>query len=450
MKILLLAMSGVRAWSDELNSAGLTMPGVIERAQVIASLPSLGLLTLAGLTPPDIHVDYREIRALRVEGTRHLPTDYDLVAISTFSAQSLDAYAVADSFRAIGIPVVIGGLHATALPAEAMRHADSVIVGEAEPLWPRLLEDLRCNRLQPLYRSAPGEEFDLAHAPMPRFDLLEPDRYNRLTVQTCRGCPHKCDFCASSIMLTNRYKLKPVEMIIDEIRAIKRLWRRPFIEFADDNSFVNRAHARTLLHALKAEKIRWFTECDVSIADDPAILDLMRESGCRQVLIGLESPTAPGLRGVELRRDWKLRQFNRYEDAVRRIQSRGIAVNGCFVLGLDGHDESVFDEVFRFADRAGLFDVQITVPTPFPGSAMLERLRAQGRILHDGEWGRCTLFDVNFIPQHMSPERLERGLVELAHRLYEPGAIASRRESFFNQARGLVRPDALGQPEAAA
>jgi radical SAM superfamily enzyme YgiQ (UPF0313 family) len=449
MKILLLAMSGVRAWSDELNRAGLTMPGVIERQQVIASLPSLGLLTLAGLTSPDIHIDYREIRDLRTEGADHLPTDYDLVAISTFSAQVFDAYAVADKFRALGIPVAMGGLHVTALPIEAMRHADAVIVGEAEPLWPRLLDDLRNNRLQRLYRAAPGEEFDLSCAPMPRFDLLEPERYNRLTVQTCRGCPHVCDFCASSIMLTKRYKLKPVEMIIDEIRAIKRIWRRPFIEFADDNSFVNRAHARKLLHALKAEKIRWFTECDVSIADDPGVLDLMRESGCRQVLIGLESPTASGLDGVELRRNWKLRQFDRYESAVRTIQSRGIAVNGCFVLGLDGHDESVFDNVFRFAERCGLFDVQITVPTPFPGTPMLERLRAEGRILHDEEWGRCTLFDVNFQPKHMTPERLEQGLVDLAHRLYEPAAVAARRNEFFNQARSLVRPDAMGQPEAA-
>lgn len=449
MKILLLAMSGVRAWSDELNAAGLTMPGVIERKQVIASLPSLGLLTLAGLTPPDVHIDYREIRDLRVEGLDHLPTDYDLVAISSFSAQILDAYAVADRFRALGVPVVLGGLHVTALPGEAALHADSVIVGEAEALWPRLIEDLRMSRFRPVYRSGPGEEFDLANAPMPRFDLLDPERYNRLTVQTCRGCPHLCDFCASSVLLTRRYKLKPVEKIIDEVRAIKRIWRRPFIEFADDNSFVNRAHARRLMQALAGEKIRWFAECDVSIADDPELLDLMRRAGCRQVLVGLESPTARGLDGVELRRNWKLRQFNRYEAAVRAVQSRGIAVNGCFVLGLDGHDETVFDGVFDFAQRCGLFDVQVTVPTPFPGTPMLDRLRAEGRLLHDGAWDRCTLFDVNFLPRSMSPQRLERGLIDLAHRLYEPAAVAARRDEFFRQARGLVRPDALGQPEAA-
>lgn len=449
MKILLLAMSGVRAWSDELNSAGLTMPGIIERRQVIASLPSLGLLTLAGLTPPGIEVEYREIRDLRVEGMDAIPAGYDLVAISTFSAQVFDAYAVADRFRARGVPVVMGGLHVTSLPDEALQHCDAVVVGEAEPLWPRLLDDLRAGRLERVYRARPGEEFDLARAPMPRFDLLDPERYNRITVQTCRGCPHACEFCASSIMLTRKYKLKPVEKIIDEIRAVKRIWRRPFIEFADDNSFVNRAHARRLLAALAPEKIRWFAECDISIADDPEMLDLMRLSGCRQVLIGLESPTRHGLDGVELRRNWKLRQFDRYEQGVRAIQSRGIAVNGCFVVGLDGHDASIFDSVFNFASRTGLFDVQITVPTPFPGTPMLERLRREGRILHDRQWDRCTLFDVNFQPRHMSPKELERGLVALAHRLYEPGAVAARREMFFTHARDFVRPDAFGQPEAA-
>jgi radical SAM superfamily enzyme YgiQ (UPF0313 family) len=449
MKILLLAMSGVRAWSDELNRAGLTMPGVIERAQVIASMPSLGLLTLAALTPPDVHADYREIRDLRAEGVDSLPTDYDLVAISTFSAQAHDAYAVAARFRALGIPVVIGGLHATALPDEALLHADAVVAGEAEALWPRVVADARAGRLQRLYRPAPGEEFDLAHAPIPRYDLLDIEKYNRLTVQTCRGCPHACEFCASSIMLTKRYKLKPVERIIDEVRRIKQFWRRPFLEFADDNSFVHRAHARRLMAALRPERVRWFAECDVSIADDPELLDLMRLAGCRQVLLGLESPTRAGLDGVELKRNWKLRQLDRYELAVRAIQSRGVAVNGCFVLGLDGHDESIFDSVYDFAMRSGLFDVQITVATPFPGTPMLERLRREGRLLHDGEWGRCTLFDVNFVPTGMSPERLQRGLVELAHRLYEPGAIAARREEFFRQARGLVRPDEHGQPVAA-
>lgn len=430
MRIGLIAMSGVRAWSEELNRAGLTMPGVMERGAVIASLPSLSLLTLAGLTPPDVEVEYHEIRDLKAQG--HAAGRFDLVAISTMSAQVFDAHKVADQYRALGAKVVMGGLHVSALPGEALRHCDAVVIGEAEPVWERLVADARAGRLSHLYRADADEEFDLADAPMPRFDLLDIDKYNRLTVQTCRGCPHRCDFCASSILLTGGYKLKPVEKVIAEVRRIKQLWERPFIELADDNSFASRGHAKRLLRALADEGIHWFTEADISIADDPELLELMRESGCRQVLIGLESPERSALEGVELRRNWKLAQFPRYEAAVRAIQSQGITVNGCFILGLDGHTPAVFDEVLAFAERTSLFDVQITVLTAFPGTPLYTRLLEEGRIIEPGAWHKCTLFDVNHRPANMTVEELESGLLSLAGRLYHPDAVKKRREGYFN------------------
>ena len=138
-------------------------------------------------------------------------------------------------------------------------------------------------------------EFDLQDAPMPAFELLDIGRYNRLTVQTSRGCPHRCAFCASSILLTKQYKQKPADRVLAEIDRIKTLWEHPFIEFADDNTFVNKAYWKELLPELKKRNIRWFTETDVSLAQDGELLHLMRESGCAQVLIGFESPTAPAL-----------------------------------------------------------------------------------------------------------------------------------------------------------
>jgi radical SAM superfamily enzyme YgiQ (UPF0313 family) len=269
---------------------------------------------------------------------------------------------------------------------------------------------------------------------MPRFDLLDPAKYNRFTVQTSRGCPHLCDFCASSVLLTPRYQVKPVDRVIAEIRQIKRLCRRPFIEFADDNSFAARAHYKDLLRALRSEHIKWFTEADISIADDPELLDLMRESGCRQVLIGLESPTASGLDGLEMRRNWKLKRHPTYMSAVRFIQARGVTVNGCFILGLDGHTPAVFDDVYRFADEAALYEVQITVLTPFPGTPLYERLRREGRLIDDRAWRKCTLFDVNYVPLHMTPRELEQGLIGLARRLYEPAFVEQRRQKFIKLA----------------
>jgi radical SAM superfamily enzyme YgiQ (UPF0313 family) len=447
MRIGLVAISGIRVADPELMAFGLTLPGFVERSKVIASLPSLSLLTLAALTPRDIEVEYREVPDREAE--QELPDDYDLVAISSYTGQIHDAYRVAERYRSRGVPVVMGGLHVSVLPEEARAHGATAVVGEGELSWPRVIEDFRQGRLQGEYRPPDGAAFDLAQAPMPRYELLEVERYNRLTVQTSRGCPHRCEFCASSILLTPHYRVKPVARIVAEIRRIRELWPEPFIEFADDNSFVNRAHSRELVRALRDEGVKWFTEADVSIADDPDLLDGMRESGCRQVLIGLESPGAAGLDGVELRSNWKLGRLPDYEAAIRRIQTKGITVNGCFVLGLDGQTEQVFDDVYEFVERSGLYEVQITVLTPFPGTPLYRRLDQQGRLLRKGAWETCTLFDVNHVPTGMSPARLRQGLVELAQRLYDRTFVEQRRRRFFQEVRGTrgaTRGRAEGDP----
>ncbi len=436
MKIALIAMSGVRAYNEELTALGMTMPGFMERGEVIASLPSLSLLTLAGMTPESFEVEYHQVPDIRK--LDRLP-DCDLAAISTFTAQVKDAYDLADRYRAAGVKTVIGGHHATALPGEAIRHCDAVVVGEAELTWPQVLEDFRNGCLGGIYR-ADGQEFDLAVSPLPRFDLLNPDEYNRITVQTQRGCPWRCNFCASSILMTRRYKLKPVENVIREIRAIKEIWPRPFIEFADDNSFVNRSHSKKLLRALADEGIKWFTETDVAVADDPEILDLMRESGCAEVLIGFESPSATSLDGVELNNNWKRKRLDGYKEAIRRIQSHGIAVNGCFVLGMDGDTVDCFPAVRDFVEDSGLCEVQITVMTPFPGTPLYSRLLGEGRLLDETAWEKCTLFDVNFQPSRMSVEDLEHGLIELASQLYTAEAKAGRRNAFRDHVRTARQP----------
>ena len=318
--------------------------------------------------------------------------------------QMLEAYDLADRYRSQGTRVVLGGLHVTALPDEAAAHADAIVIGEGEPVWRTLLDDCLAGRLQSRYAS--HGDWSLNHAPLPRFDLLNADKYNRLTVQTSRGCPLRCEFCASSILLTTRYKLKPISKVLAEIDRIRELWPRPFLEFADDNSFVNREYWRELLANLRTRKLRWFTECDLRVYQDSELLELMRAAGCREVLIGFESPMEDGLAGIELRTDWKHRRWGEYREAIGQIQSHGIRVNGCFVLGLDGHRTDVFDAVHDFARDSEMYDVQITLLTPFPGTPLYGRLKDAGRLLHDGEWNRWTLFDINFLPAQMSVEEL--------------------------------------------
>jgi radical SAM superfamily enzyme YgiQ (UPF0313 family) len=431
MKIALVAMSGIRAFNPDLTRLGMTLPGFVERGKAIASLPSLSLLTLAALTPERHEVSYHEVEDVRELG--QLPP-CDVAAISTYTAQAEDAYQLADRFRAEGATTVIGGLHVTSEPQEALEHCDVVVVGEGEPVWPSVLDDLERGAPDRLY-DARGRGFDLREAPIPRFELLDPSRYNRLTVQTTRGCPWRCEFCASSILLTRRFKTKPPERVVAEIRAIKEIWPRPFVEFADDNTFVDRSWSRRLMQQIAPEGVRWFTETDVAVADDPELLSMMHEAGCAEVLIGFESPSVSGLEGIELRRNWKARQIDMYERAVEVIQSHGIAVNACFVLGLDGDGPGVFEAVQDFVDRTGPFDVQITVQTPLPGTPLYERLLGDGRLLHPGAWSRCTLFDVNFRPAKMTVEQLERGLIELGTRLYSDEATRRRRAAFLDQWR---------------
>ena len=323
------------------------------------------------------------------------------------------------------------------MPEEAAAHADAVVVGEGERLWPRLLDDWRRSRLARVYRNASARDVDLAEAPLPRYDLLSFDRYNRIPLQASRGCPLDCEFCAAS-KIFGAYKRKPIPVVARELREIRRRWPHPFVELADDNTFVDKRWSRALVEAIAAAGVHWFTESDVSIADDPDLLDLLAQSGCRQVLIGFESPRAASLAGIEAH-DWKARRRDRYRRVIDEVQRRGVSVNGCFILGLDGDTPDVFVEVERFVKDSGLTEVQVTVLTPFPGTALYRRLRAEGRLLREQYWERCTLFDVNFVPKRMTVDELEQGLEYLMGELYTAKEQARRRSLYLGHRRALAR-----------
>ena len=444
MNIGFLAMSGVRAQDAELLRLGLTLPGFVERSKVIASLPSLGLLYLAAVTPQGHTLHYYE--AEHDGGEPPEVYNCDLVAISTFSAQIFEAYAIADRLRARGVKVAMGGLHVSVMPDEAAEHADYVIVGEGENVWPAIVEAAtRALSVKPqtqntsppaaIFRARDFPSVDVDALPIPRYDLLGDRPYNRFTVQTSRGCPWRCDFCASTVMLTQRYRKRPVEDVIRDILAIRQVREHPFIEFADDNTFVDKEWGKELCRQLIPLHLKWFTETDITIAHDPELLDLMRQSGCRQVLVGLESPGPTGLNGVEMHANAKLKWAARYQDSVRAIQSRGITVNGCFILGLDGHTPRIFDDVLAFARDTPLFEVQVTILTAFPGTPLYDRLLREGRILQPRRWDMCTLFDVNFQPKGMSPQELRNGMYRLAEELYSEECTTARRRPFFEAMR---------------
>ncbi len=274
MKIGLLAMSGLRAHDPRLLELGMRLPGVLERGRVLATLPSLGLLYLAACTPPGHELHYFE-----AEGNGGEPAEVyscDLVAINTFSAQVFEAYAVADRLRAAGVRVAMGGLHVSVEPEEALAHADYVFLGEGERTWPAAVEAMERGDAQRVWNSAEFGPIEIPALPTPRYDLLAGRPYSRFPVQTTRGCPWRCDFCASNVMLNRPYRKRPVADVIRDIEAIRKLRKRPFIEFADDNTFVDHEWGKELCRALIPLGLNWFTETDISVADDPELLAMLR------------------------------------------------------------------------------------------------------------------------------------------------------------------------------
>jgi radical SAM superfamily enzyme YgiQ (UPF0313 family) len=430
MKIAFIAVDylGIDRW--DIAGDGFKSVPMSARNRALANLPSLALLTLAGWTPHKHEMQYFHLTDLEKNGG--LPDGFDLIALSSYTAGIEKAYAVAAHYRERGVLTVIGGPHVSLLPDEAAEHVDAVAIGEGEVCWQQILEDAQRGELNKFYGSLDAG-FNLDDSVLPAFELLDPRRHNRITVETSRGCPHRCEFCASSVLLSRRYKQKPIGKVLSEIDRVLELWPRPFIEFADDNTFVNRNYWYDLLPELKERHIRWFAEADVRLGQEERLLELLRESGCRQVLLGLESPTTKDLQGIELNNNWKMKQTTAAEDVVRTIQSHGILVNGCFVVGLDGQGPDIFESIYDFVRATNVYDVQITVMTPFPGTHLYARLLKENRLIEERAWSKATLFDVNFTPSHMSVKTLEEGFRKLAIMLYD--------EDFTKQRRARLRGD---------
>ncbi len=386
---------------------------------------SLGLLIVAALTPPDVHVDYYDENYEPLD----LTATYDLVAISLMTQQATRAYQIADAFRSRGIPVVLGGIHATVMPHEAKEHADAVVIGEAENTWPVLIEDHRAGTMRQFYRS-PGP-FDLRMSPIPRYDLLKKYDYKMIWVQTTRGCPRDCEFCNATNVFGKILRHKTIEQVIAEIRYIKELWKQPFLHFADDNMFVDKSYSRELVGALSGQKVKWTAQSDFGVSEDEAFLDQLRSSGCRVLFIGFETLTKENMLD---RHGWKRGHIESFPKIIDRIQSHGIGVLGAFIVGLDQDDRTVFDQLHDFITGSNLYAAQITVLTPLPGTRLRARLEKESRVLPH-PWERYTMVDVNFLPKRMTAEELQSGIKDLYQRIYRKDTRAAVMGHF----RGIYR-----------
>jgi radical SAM superfamily enzyme YgiQ (UPF0313 family) len=357
----------------------------------------LTLTTLAALIPSDLDTDVQ----LYDEGITDvsLDLDADLVGLTVITGTARRAYELADHFRKRGITVVLGGPHVTLIPDDAAPHADAVVVGYAEDSWPQLLRDFQNGRLRSRYDQAPN--LDLADRPFARRDLLPNDRYLTNNVfEATRGCIHNCDFCVVPTAWGRKPYQKPVEQVIAEIREHGA---RKLI-FVDLNLIADRAYAMRLFTALIPLRVQWYGLATVLLADDLELLELAGRSGCKGLLMGLESISPQNLRQSH-------KGFNSPEKFVRvveRLHEHGIALQGCFVFGLDHDEPDVFLKTAEFAVQARIDLPRFAIVTPFPNTGLYKRLESEGRILTKN-WELYDGQHVVFQPAKLSVEDLQKG-----------------------------------------
>jgi radical SAM superfamily enzyme YgiQ (UPF0313 family) len=374
----------------------------------------LTLTTLAALIPPDLP---HTVQCLD-EGIADIPLDLDvdLIGITAITGTARRAYELADHYRTRGITVVLGGPHVTLIPEDAQPHADAIVVGYAEDTWPELLRDLMAGALKPRYTMDPG--LSLAGRPFARRDLLPARRFITNSVfEATRGCVHPCEFCVVPTAWGRKPFQKPVADVVEDIRrhSAKQLI------FVDLNLIADRAYARELFAALIPLRVQWYGLTTVLLVDDPELLELCARSGCRGLLMGLESMSATNLKGSR-------KGFNspdKFARVVEQLHAHGIALQGCFVFGLDDDHPDVFMRTAEFAVEAKIDLPRFAVVTPFPNTPLYKRLEAEGRILTK-DWELYDAQHVVFQPKHMSVEELQRGIEAAWKHAYSLHSICRR------------------------
>ena len=389
----------------------------------------LTLGVLAAYTPPDVEC------AMYDDRMEDIPFDEptDLAAITAEIYNARRAYEIAAEYRHRGVPVVMGGFHATLMPDEVLRYAEAVVVGEAEVLWPQVVDDARHGRLQKTYRAA--GRTTLAG--------LRPDRsiFRGKTylpvglVEAGRGCHFSCEFCAVQTVFDATQTRRPVDEILAELTALKDSKRLFF--FVDDNITSNLRQAKEFFRALIPLKIRWVSQASINAAHDEEFLELLVRSGCMGVLIGFESLNPANLESMNKR-------FNTakggFEGALANLRRHGIRVYGTFIFGYDGDTPESFAPTVAFAQEHAMYIAAFNHLTPFPGTPLYRRLEAEGRLLYDAWWmdEAYSYNRIPFTPRGMSPEALQRDCLEARRTFYSWPSIMRRSMDRVNRGNGFM------------
>lgn len=373
--------------------------------------------TIAGLTPKDVEIRFYDDRMESIAFDE--PTDLVAISVETYTAKR--AYQIATDFRKRRVPVVMGGFHAALCPDEVSRHAEVVVCGEAESLWPQVLDDARRHRLEKFYR--PSDRPSLAGL-KPDRSIFRGKRYLPIgLIEAGRGCHFKCEFCAVQTVFRSTQTRRPVDDIVAEIYPLKR--DKKLFFFVDDNITSNLDQAKDFLRALIPLGIRWVSQSSINAAHDEEFLGLLARSGCQGVLIGFESLNPANLKDMN-------KSFNTmrggFERALANLRRHRIRVYGTFIFGYDRDTPESFSETVAFARDHALYIAAFNHLTPFPGTPLYRRMATEGRLLYEAWWldDRYSYNRIPFRPRGMTPEALQRNCLEARREFYSWPSIVQR------------------------
>ncbi|MCC6242110.1 MAG: B12-binding domain-containing radical SAM protein [Gemmatimonadaceae bacterium] len=392
-------------------------------------MESLPAATLAGLTPPDIDVKFYDDRLETIPFDE--PTDLVAISVETYTAKR--AYQIASDYRRRGIRVVMGGFHASLRPQEVAQYADAVVIGEAEMVWAELLDDARHGTLKRSYKGSARPSLETVR---PDRSIFRGKRYLPIgLIEAGRGCHLRCEFCAVQTVFERTQTRRPIDRILDELRALKDHKRIFF--FVDDNITSNISQAKDFFRALIPLKIRWVSQASINAAHDEEFLDLLVRSGCQGVLIGFESLNPANLTAMD-------KTFNMakggFEKALANLRRHKIRVYGTFIFGYDGDTPESFKPTLEFAQDHSFYIAAFNHLTPFPGTPLYTRLEAEGRLLYNDWWldERYSYNRIPFQPRGMSPEALQQACLATRREFYSWRSIFRRSTDAVNRADGFM------------
>lgn len=375
-------------------------------------LAHIGLPIVAAWTPPEWGVEIVDDVSQDID----FDANVDMVGISIFTAQATRGYEIAAKFRSRGIKVVLGGMHASSLPEEAILHCDTVVIGEAEGVWPTVLDDYKKNQLKRFYRAEPTT--DLSHYRPPRRELLKTSvAFGMTPVQTTRGCPYRCNFCTVHMFYGGKYRYRPINDVINELKSIESR----HVLFIDDHIMGNPRYAKELFERMIPLKKRWGGQSTLLVARDKELMRLATKSGCFSMFIGLESVIQETLAEAN-------KSFNKTKDYIKLLHTyhqHGIGVVAGTIFGFDTDDKNVFEKTAAFYDMAGVAVPNYGILTPFPGTGQYEQMERSGRILTK-DWSLYTGSHVVFRPNNMTPSELLDGKNWAAQQTFGTRSIVKR------------------------